>query len=61
MKHRYRALFEVAGVLLALSAWPAHAQAPAGSSKIALYQGADRQQRLIEGAKKERELTFYTS
>jgi iron(III) transport system substrate-binding protein len=61
MKHRYRALFEAAGVLLALSTWPAHAQAPVDSSKIALYQGADRQQRLIEGAKKEGELTFYTS
>src|SRR6266511_745936 len=28
---------------------------------IATYQGADREQRLIEGAKRERELTFYSS
>jgi iron(III) transport system substrate-binding protein len=39
---------------------PARAQ----SSKvmeIAGYQGSDRQQRLIEGAKREKELTFYSS
>jgi iron(III) transport system substrate-binding protein len=28
---------------------------------IAAYQGPDRQQRLIEGAKREKELTFYSS
>ena len=28
---------------------------------IALYQGADRQQRLVDGAKKERELNLYSS
>jgi iron(III) transport system substrate-binding protein len=28
---------------------------------IAAYQGADRQQRLVEGAKREKELTFYAS
>jgi iron(III) transport system substrate-binding protein len=28
---------------------------------IASYQGADREQRLIEGAKREKELTFYSS
>jgi iron(III) transport system substrate-binding protein len=28
---------------------------------IATYQGADREQRLIEGAKREKELTFYSS
>lgn len=32
-----------------------------GSAELALYQGADRSQRLIEGAKKEKELTMYTS
>jgi iron(III) transport system substrate-binding protein len=50
-----------AGALFAFSAAPANAQAPADSSKIALLQGADRQQRLIEGARKEGELTLYTS
>lgn len=30
-------------------------------AEIATYQGADREQRLIEGAKKEKELTFYSS
>ena len=30
-------------------------------AEIAAYQGPDRQQRLIEGAKREKELTFYSS
>src|SRR5262245_2828129 len=30
-------------------------------AEIATYQGPDREQRLIEGAKKEKELTFYSS
>jgi iron(III) transport system substrate-binding protein len=30
-------------------------------AEIATYQGADREQRLIEGAKREKELTFYSS
>ena len=30
-------------------------------AEIAAYQGADREQRLIEAAKKEKELTFYSS
>jgi iron(III) transport system substrate-binding protein len=44
-----------AGILLMLSASVAPAQ------EAALYQGADRQQRLLDGAKKEGELTVYTS
>ena len=56
-----RSLLAVSGVLLALLVSPLHAQAPADSSKIAQMQGADRQQRLVEGAKKEGELTLYTS
>ena len=32
-----------------------------GVAEIANYQGADREQRLIEGAKREKELTFYSS
>jgi iron(III) transport system substrate-binding protein len=39
---------------------PASAQANR-VAEIANYQGADREQRLIEGAKKEKELTFYSS
>jgi iron(III) transport system substrate-binding protein len=67
MNHRNRTLLfpslTWAGVLwaLALAVAPAHAQAPADSSKIAQLQGADRQQRLVEGARREGELTFYTS
>jgi iron(III) transport system substrate-binding protein len=30
-------------------------------AEVATYQGADRGQRLLEGAKKEKELTFYSS
>jgi len=61
MKGPNRSLLAAAGVLFALLVSPAHAQAPADSSKIAQMQGADRQQRLVEGAKKEGELTLYTS
>jgi iron(III) transport system substrate-binding protein len=32
-----------------------------GVAKIATYQGADREQRLVEGARRERELTLYTA
>src|SRR4029077_11965305 len=31
------------------------------AAEIATYQGADRDERLREGAKKEKELTFYSS
>ena len=34
---------------------------PASGADLALYQGADREAILIEGAKKEGQLTFYTS
>ena len=61
MKHRNRALPVAAGILLALFAVQAPAQAPADSSRIAQLQGPDRQQRLADGAKKEGELTLYTS
>jgi iron(III) transport system substrate-binding protein len=42
---------------------PGLAQAPAKASvaDVALYQGADRTQRLIEGARKEGSLSVYTS
>jgi iron(III) transport system substrate-binding protein len=48
--------FALVGLFTALAASPALAQAD-----IATYQGADRTQRLIEGAKKEGTLTIYTS
>jgi iron(III) transport system substrate-binding protein len=48
----------VAGAQLALSS--AFAQ-PELVARIASYQGADREQHLLEGARRERELTFYSS
>src|SRR5262245_13209190 len=52
------ALFAVTALSPAVR--PALAQANR-VAEIANYQGADREQRLIEGAKKEKELTFYSS
>lgn len=49
----------VASALMTLAA-PALAQAK-GSADVAMYAGADRQQRLVDGAKKEGELSIYTS
>ena len=49
-----------AGVLLSLGAPTAVAQSK-GSAEAAGYTGADRQQRLVEAAKKEGELMIYTS
>lgn len=37
------------------------AQKPLSIAEIAVYQGADREQVLIQGAKKEREVVFYNS
>ena len=37
------------------------ANAPVSAAQIALYQGADREKILIEGAKKEGQLVFYNS
>ncbi len=46
-----------------LAAWlPALAQPAAGPHRgFYMYQGADRDQRLIEGARKEKQVTVYTS
>jgi iron(III) transport system substrate-binding protein len=49
----------LAAALVAL-AGPAFAQ-PASPSDLAVYQGADREQLLIDGAKREGSLTLYTS
>jgi iron(III) transport system substrate-binding protein len=50
-----------AAIAWALFASVVAAQAPRDTSAIYLYQGADRDQRLVEAAKKEGTLTFYTS
>jgi iron(III) transport system substrate-binding protein len=64
---RRHGLPALAGLLLAVSALalsvlqrPALAQR-SRVAEVATYQGADREQRLVEGAKKEKELTFYSS
>ena len=50
-------------LVAALIAWlPAHAQTAAGPHRqLFMYQGADRDQRVIAGAKKEKQVTVYTS
>ena len=47
--------------LIGLTGSPAFAADPQPSASIATYTGADRMQRLIDGAKKEGEITIYTS
>ena len=59
-------IFSLPGALalatLAALLMPADAtRAQEGATALATYQGADRAQRLIEGAKREGELTLYTS
>jgi hypothetical protein len=49
------------GGSIAQAQTPQAAQAPQTLSDIATYDGADREKRLIEGAKKEGELMFYSS
>jgi iron(III) transport system substrate-binding protein len=47
---------------LIVAAACAHAQSPDSPNRaLYLYQGADREQKLIEGAKKERTLTLYST
>jgi iron(III) transport system substrate-binding protein len=55
-----RSLGHLLCLLALLLAAPALAQV-SGVAEIASYQGADREQRLVEGAKREKELTFYSS
>ena len=47
--------------VLALLSEPAVAADPQTSAAIATYSGADRMQKLIDGAKKEGEITIYSS
>jgi len=51
------AIVVLAGALLAPPGWAQSGRI----AEIASYEGADREQRLIEGAKREKELTFYSS
>src|SRR5208337_890344 len=48
-------------LLLAAAAAACALAQPARVAEVAGYAGADRQQRLVEGAKREKELTFYSS
>jgi iron(III) transport system substrate-binding protein len=57
---RFVLLILLAMMALLPDARPARAQTNR-LAEIANYQGADREQRLIEGAKREKELTFYSS
>ena len=54
------ALITVALLLGAVAAKGAQGK-PLSPAELALYQGADREKILLEGAKKEGEVTFYTS
>ena len=64
-RHIFPAFVIAFGAMLACASASAQTsvstQTPPRVSDIALYQGADREQKLIEGAKREKELTFYSS
>jgi iron(III) transport system substrate-binding protein len=55
-----RALLAALVAVLPASMTPAFAQS-GNAAALALYQGADREQRLIDGARREGELTIYSS
>jgi ABC-type Fe3+ transport system substrate-binding protein len=66
MRHRQHGLCGscLVGCFAALALFALASSARAQASRvaeIATYQGADREQRLVEGAKKEKELAFYSS
>jgi len=50
-----------AGIALLLPLLACALAQPNSVAELATYQGADREQLLIEGAKREKELTFYSS
>src|SRR4051812_14961680 len=54
-------LFAGAAAVALLLAGPCALAQPSRAPELAAYQGTDRQQRLVEGAKREKELTFYSS
>ena len=61
MRYPQRVLREGLAALALLALAPCALAQPSSVVEIATYQGADREQRLIEGAKREKELTFYSS
>jgi iron(III) transport system substrate-binding protein len=61
MRHRRRIVLASLALLATLALAPAARAQSSPVAEIASYQGADREQRLIEGAKKEKELAFYSS
>src|SRR6516164_5741267 len=61
MRHRQCGLREILSALALLVLAPCALAQPSSVAEVASYQGADREQRLIEGAKREKELTFYSS
>jgi iron(III) transport system substrate-binding protein len=56
-----RILYAGAAAAALLLAGPCALAQPNRVPELAAYEGADRQQRLVEGAKREKELTFYSS
>ncbi|MFC1816102.1 ABC transporter substrate-binding protein, partial [Thermodesulfobacteriota bacterium] len=60
-ERRHLSVIVLIVVLLLQTSTVSSAQKPMTSAELALYKGADRQQILEEGAKKEGKLTFYTS
>src|ERR1043166_2678029 len=58
---RFQHLASVIVAVALIAPVTARAQQPGKLPDIALYQGPDREKRLVEGAKKEGELMFYSS
>lgn len=62
LKRRIQILLAVIGIIhLPLIAAALAASAPMAPAQLALYQGADREKILIEGAKREGQFVLYTS
>src|SRR5215468_7523380 len=61
MRYPQRGRREILSALALLVLAPCALAQPSSVAEIATYQGADREQRLIAGAKREKELTFYSS
>ncbi|MDB5763029.1 MAG: transporter substrate-binding protein [Herminiimonas sp.] len=61
MKMSYRFLSYVLMVCCFFLAGPSLAQSSKSAATLALYEGPDREQRLIQGARQEGALTVYTS
>src|SRR5256885_9582150 len=48
-------------LVCSLAAWGVLSAQPADVAGLALYEGADREQRLVKGARAEREINLYSS